>query len=187
MSVQARISAKSAPPDANRTKLLTAEVETACCANHDKWRLRWLRVKLEATKRRKSQRRIKLTRKRALLPLINNPSTEMSTAMMCSKEKAELHETDCERNPEIRASKLTAEAQDELTPLVVLRRHGSKDRVQITIPTPIMTPPSNRATNSPLGASFSIAARPASAAIQSRFMAPPTNRSAIKPQQHPIQ
>jgi hypothetical protein len=54
-------------------------------------------------------------------------------------------------------------------------------------PTPIMRVPSAFARMSPFGAIFSIATRRVSAAIQSRFIAPPTNSKAISAQQQPRQ
>jgi hypothetical protein len=52
---------------------------------------------------------------------------------------------------------------------------------------PIMRAPSAFARTSPFRAIFSIATRRVSAAIQSRFIAPPTNSKAISAQQQPRQ
>ena len=64
--------------------------------------------------------------------------------------------------------------------------HNSKFQ-NLTTPAPIIAPPRTCATNSPFGASFSIATRPARAPIHRRFITPPTNSRAISAQQQPRQ
>ncbi len=78
------------PQNTLRQHVETAEIEAACCTKHDKWRMRWRRVKLEAIKRPKNRRRIKLSTKRALHPLINNRKEKSILLMIYSTERADV-------------------------------------------------------------------------------------------------
>jgi len=69
----------------------------------------------------------------------------------------------------------------------VAQRAYEDHEANLTTPAPIITAPSALAIASPFGATFSIATRTASAAIQRIFMTPPTNSSAISAQQQPRQ
>ena len=57
----------------------------------------------------------------------------------------------------------------------------------VAVPQPMRTMPTARPTQRPGGISFSASTRMVRAAIQTRFMAPPTNKSVIRAQQHPKQ
>jgi hypothetical protein len=65
------------------------------------------------------------------------------------------------------------------------RLHG--DWISNHAPTAMKMIPAKCATRRPAGRTFSSNTRTASAAIQKRFMTPPTNSSAISAQQQPIQ
>ena len=69
-------------------------------------------------------------------------------------------------------------------PLTFITRHGG---FRGHAPASTKKPPANRATIWPRGITFSSSTRIPSAAIQKRFMTPPTNKSTISAQQQPTQ